>query len=332
MTTIHNTDPLETITHVWSDDEQWAIDAALAADRPLLIRGEPGVGKTQLAWAAAARLKRALVTFAVDSRTESRDLLWQFDAVQRLAEAQVISHLYQTKEDLQAMRGEIDVHRFVYPGPMWWAIDWKTAEERLAPGHSVPCKVDGTPGTAIDGVVVLIDEIDKAESDVPNGLLEAFAMRRFTPPGHTAAICRRDDSHSQTPRPLVIVTTNEERMLPDAFLRRCFVLHVELPDEQQAQAFNRHLIERGRAHFQSSGDRILKDAEAFESLLLDAANLLRTDRIAARRNQHTPLPGQAEYLDFLRAILKLASEGRDYKEVFRKISRFAFEKSQGAAL
>lgn len=327
MTKITDTDSIETIEHVWSVDEEWAVEAARAADRPLLLRGEPGVGKTQLAWAVAAKLKRPLVSYTVDARTESRDLLWHFDAVQRLAEAQVISNLYRSKSDLDAMRTEIEVKRFVHPGPMWWAIDWTKAAESLAPGHEVPKKIDGTPGTATDGVVVLIDEIDKAESDVPNGLLEAFAMRRFTPPGWDHAICAPPESAAQ--RPLVIVTTNEERLLPDPFLRRCFVLNMSLPEERESQKFIQHLVDRGNVHFQKSGGRVIGDDKAFQKLLVDAAGLLLKDRIAAKKKQLNPWPGLAEYLDFLRAILQLASEGRDYQEVFDMTSRFAFEKSRG---
>jgi len=79
----------ERIIHILEDREEWAIKGALAANRPLLIRGEPGIGKTQLAWAAAEMLKRPLVAMTLDSNTEARDLMWTFDAVQRLAEAQV---------------------------------------------------------------------------------------------------------------------------------------------------------------------------------------------------------------------------------------------------
>ena len=81
----------ERITHVLEDREHWAVKGAMAANRPLLVRGEPGIGKTQLAWAIATKMNRPLVSLTLDSNTEARDLLWTFDAVQRLAEAQVAS-------------------------------------------------------------------------------------------------------------------------------------------------------------------------------------------------------------------------------------------------
>src|SRR6185312_13719856 len=96
-----------------------AVNAALAAQRPLLVRGEPGVGKTQLAEAVAAELQRAFYSYTVDSRTESRDLLWRFDAVMRLAEAQLYGVLHPEPNENEVVR-ELAVKKFVHPGPLWW--------------------------------------------------------------------------------------------------------------------------------------------------------------------------------------------------------------------
>ena len=243
----------ETITHVMEEEQDLAIRAAMAANRPLLVRGEPGIGKTQLAYAAAIMLKRPLVAFTVDSATESRDLMWSFDAVERLAEAQAAAHLYADKDELRA---QMDVKRFVRPGPIWWAIDWASAQKQLAAEQAAPERPKGWK--ADQGVVILIDEIDKADSDVPNGLLEAFGLRQFTPQGWSKPIKMK----SGVQRPLIIVTTNEERMLPDAFMRRCFVLNLRLPDcvnasgeklsDEQHNAFLDFLIGRGEAHFQDA--------------------------------------------------------------------------------
>jgi MoxR-like ATPase len=227
--------------HVFDRDSAQAIRAALASRRPLLVRGEPGVGKTQLAAAAARVLKRPLVTRVVDSRTESRDFLWTFDAVMRLADAQAASSFLPamkkpepdlgeasaesplfTKHDL---RTALDVADYVRPGPLWWAFDWKSALEQAARSGTTPPAFGGDDDPK-NGRVVLIDEIDKADTDVPNGLLEALGAGHFSPQGRAEPVCIVE------PFPLVVVTTNEERVLPAPFVRRCFVLHLGLPDDR----------------------------------------------------------------------------------------------------
>ena len=331
-TTLLSTTAAERVAHVWEDTQWWAIQAARAANRPLLIRGEPGIGKTQLAYAAAKRMNRPIQSFTIDSTTEARDLMWTFDAVERLAEAQVASHLYTDRVEL---RSAIEVQKFVQPGPLWWALNWESAlklhtEKKLLP----PETPNGWQET--DGVVILIDEIDKADSDVPNGLLEVFGMRQFTPQGWQLPIVAKPGVRP----PLIVVTTNEERMLPDPFIRRCVVLHMKLPacatpegdelDDTEAETFLQHLITRGKAHF---GDAIP------DTQLRQAAELLMGDRRQAiLKNQH-PQPGQAEYLDFLRAMTVLAQEritenpsaNRDdiFQEISASIKQFMFEKQTG---
>src|SRR3954468_18423833 len=114
--------------HVFGESEVWAIDAALAARRPLLIRGEPGIGKTQLAKAAAVELGRAFLPFVVDARTEARDLLWHFDAVARLAEAQLQGALAGAgTADGSGLRDALAVERFIHPRVLWWAFNWSAA-------------------------------------------------------------------------------------------------------------------------------------------------------------------------------------------------------------
>lgn len=308
--TARRTKTADAFVHLLSDEEDWAMQSAMAASRPLLVRGEPGIGKTQLARAAAIDLKRPLITLTVDSSTESRELLWTFDAVQRLAEAQVLS---VTCKDEKLIQEKIDVKRFVRPGPIWWAFDWESAKEQLAPGDKPPA----TPKnwTASDGVVVLIDEIDKAESDVPNGLLDAFGSREFRPLGWNAPIVLPANRKP----PLLVITTNEERALPKAFLRRCFVLDLELPDVLNGgeKEFVKQLIKKGKAHF----------SKATKPLLTKAATLLVESRQNAMKNQQRPLPGQAEYLDLVRAVLALVEDGdSDVDTVFQNIANFVFQK------
>lgn len=292
--------------HVFDDPgnrSRLAVKAALASGRPLLVRGEPGVGKTQLAAAAAIALQRPLVSYAVDARSESRDLLWQFDTVRRLAEAQICGVL---KLDHESVRAQLHISRFIEPGPLWWGFDWDGATKHCETnGLEIPVVALGTD--PINGRVVLIDEIDKADTDLPNGLLEALGSGRFRPQG-CAHVLMSD------PAPLVIVTTNEERVLPDAFIRRCLVLHLELPDDDKELA--ELLVQRGRRHFK----------HASETLLTKAAEMLVADRRRAPR----PRPGQAEYFDLVRAILNLIKEGEDEVALLNLLKDFALRKQAGA--
>lgn len=289
--------------HEFDETTIAAVNAALAAQRPLLVRGEPGVGKTQLAEAVATELKRAFYSFTVDARTESRDLLWRYDAVMRLAQAQLYAALHR-QDDVEIER-ELAVQRFVHPGPLWWAFDAASAEMACGEGTS-PLRVYDNAARRDHGWVVLIDEIDKAESDVPNGLLEALGAGQFTPFGYEEPVTIRGVA------PLMILTTNEERILPDAFVRRCLVLPLTLPRGEEAMiAF---LQQRGRAHF---GHRTTAD------VLHEAARQLVADRRAAEAAQLSPLPGQAEYLDLVCAVIGLAPDDAEAQyHLLASIARF----------
>jgi MoxR-like ATPase len=181
-------------------------------------------------------------------------------------------------------------------------------------GQTPPTQLDG--GDPRNGALLLIDEIDKAESDVPNGLLEALGAGSFPAPGKPAPITAIGEP------PLVVITTNEERTLPDAFIRRCLVLHLRLPD--QREDLIAHLVARGQAHF----------PHAPEAVLRRAAELLVQDREKARREHWLPLPGQAEYLDLVRAVLCLAEKGgepgRDPAAILDEVAGFALVKHPDA--
>jgi MoxR-like ATPase len=290
------------------DDARKALLAAWGANRPLLVRGEPGVGKTQLAEAAAVAMNRLLLTVTVDSRTESRDLLYTFDAVRRLAEAQLQAALPAADDELLAKRrAELNADRFVVPGRLWWAFDWTSARDRARVAKS-PVEFTDELWTQASGAVLLIDEIDKAEAEVPNGLLEALGSRAFQPP------CGLPRVQQQGSPPLIVITTNEERALPEPFLRRCVVLNLRLPGDDKDPsnpALQDFLVKRGQAHFPKASKAVLQRA---------ATDLLR-DRHAAFLAGWKPLPGQAEYLDLIRAAL--ASAPDDPQQQLRNLEAFS---------
>ena len=319
--------------HQFEPESALAIRAALGACRPLLVRGEPGVGKTQLAAAAAKVLGRPMVQKVVESRTESRELLWEFDAVQRLAEAQIAGAvgsliLGQAPADPAAgpagdpheevsnlLRTRLEFAKFVRPGPLWWGFDWEDAKRQAGRSGSPIPALDGEADPR-NGWVVLIDEIDKAEADLPNGLLEALGAGEFTPLGQHQPVKVAGEF------PLVIITTNEERVLPNAFIRRCLVLHLKLPEDDKA--LRDHLVSRARVHFPRAA-KVEKSAELFQK----SAELLVKDRRAAIDRHVTPLPGQAEYLDLIRAVLDLEPDSPAAQlKLLENVAAFALRKHE----
>jgi len=291
---------LDPSVHQWSQQEIDALILAEAAQRPLLVRGEPGTGKTQLARAAAQQLGWQLLAQTVHPRFEAQDLIYRFDAVRRLADAQA----GQFKE---MGHDEAD---YWEPGPLWRAYGWESAH---AWGS---CRGEARPA----GHVILIDEIDKADSDLPNSLLEVLGQRSFY-----IAPLRLPVGGPGLQRPLVIITTNEERELPAAFVRRCVVLNLApKPD----MSYGDWLIERALAHFGPRGDRpALLDLDA---VIGPAAEQLVEDRDAAQAAGLTP-PGPAEFLDLLYALLRLApGDAAQQRDLIVRLSAYAFVK-HGAA-
>ena len=303
--------------HKFDEESIWAIRAALATGRPLLVRGEPGTGKSQLARAAATELKRPLLYEVINSHTEVTDLLYQFDAVARLAEAQIQGAVRASEEKVKAV---LAPEKFVRPGKVWWSVNWAGAAAQAALSKSAtPSEPNGA--SFRNGCVLLVDEIDKADSELPNALLECFANQSFQVPYLENSVS--SPSLAEQPAPLVVVTTNEERELPAPFLRRCFVLHLDLAaDDEQLRAF---LIERGGVQFEKK----YSEVSGYEDVLKEAADQLIKDRRAAGPNV-VHKPGQAEYLDLCRAVFEIASQGScgSALEVLHRVERFALTKNQ----
>jgi MoxR-like ATPase len=306
-----------------------AIALAQACGRPLLVRGQPGTGKSDLARAAAEYLGRAFVYEVITARTEPQELQWRFDTIARLADAQAKgAGACNTSEPAQpqpANPGQpLD---YVSPGVLWWALNWGSAEkylnERCKTASQRPDReLTLLKGTASQqqrasekGCVLLLDEIDKADSDLPNSLLEVLANTGFRLPWGTHEI-----KPSMQTRPLIIITTNEDRELPPAFVRRCLALRIDPGAE-----FEDWIKERAKAHYRKKpedpGPRPFLDP----AVLNEAARLLTEERKSLPADG--PRPGLAEYLDLLRGLASLAPDDPAGQNVWlKRVYEFAYRK------
>ncbi|MEE9350676.1 MAG: MoxR family ATPase [Thiotrichaceae bacterium] len=289
--------------HQFEQDSIDAIETAYLAGRPLLIRGETGSGKSQLARAVAQVWQRVFLSQVVHSRSDSQDLHYQFDAVARLADAQAASILLK-----DAKKAEIDSYlnplKYVTPGVLWWIFNWTDAEKIYATeGHKGTAKKkpelvnengEKEQWNPEDGAVILIDEIDKAETDLPNDLLETLGNGAFGIPWRDAPVCIQEQNE-----PLIIITTNDERELPAAFVRRCVVLDLNPPEDENE--LKKWLCKRGEVHFSNKCSPEIREA---------AALLLIKSRQKAKEQGVSPA-GQAEYLDMLRVLCKHTAEMKD---------------------
>lgn len=179
-----------TATYITSEALEDAVNVSLALGRPLLLRGEPGTGKTLLAHAIAEGLSMPLITWHVKSTTEAREGLYVYDTVQRLHDSRF------------GDKNVSDISQYIKLGPLGRAF------EAAAP------------------VVLLIDEIDKADLEFPNDLLHELDTMQFVIPETGKEVVALH-------RPMVVITSNNEKELPDAFLRRCVFHYIEFPDAEQ---------------------------------------------------------------------------------------------------
>ncbi|MFT4249724.1 MAG: MoxR family ATPase [Pseudomonas sp.] len=225
-----------------------AVNAAIALQRPLLVKGEPGTGKTLLAEEVAAALGAPLLTWHVKSTTKAQQGLYEYDAVSRLRDSQLGDPRVQ------------DIAHYLRKGKLWEAFE----SERRA--------------------VLLIDEIDKADIEFPNDLLHELDRMAFD-------VHETGQTVSARHRPVILITSNNEKELPDAFLRRCFFHYIAFPDEATLRrivdvhfpAIDRTLVSRAlRAFFELREVPGLKKKPS-TSELIDWLRLLMADELAARQ-------------------------------------------------
>lgn len=284
--------------HHFDEKQAVAIMAAFHIKRPLLVRGEPGVGKSQLARAVAAKFGLPLVYMVANERMEPEDLLWSFDDLARLSD--VNKGKLNAKEGASALVNK----EYLSAGPLWWAIDPVTAEEfegnrSYAPDYSMALSEEcNTEEFLKKPFVLLIDEIDKADRSVPNSLLESLGNLSFRVPyissakgSHSNEIRLADNSERS---PIIIITSNEEQELPPAFVRRCLVLDMELLPED--------LTKRAKSRFEEQYEKLGLNTEII-SQAIDALWKVR------QNNTSRTYPGQAECFDLLEAIMVLSEIG-----------------------
>ena len=229
-----------TARYIATEDLKLAVNAALVLERPLLIKGEPGTGKTMLAEEVAAALGRKLIQWHIKSSTKAQQGLYEYDAVSRLRDSQL--------GDPKVA----DINHYIVPGVLWQAFE------------------------SDEPVVVLIDEIDKADIEFPNDLLRELDQMAFH-------VYETRQTVTAKHRPLIIITSNNEKELPDAFLRRCFFHFIRFPDRETLKS----IVD---VHFPNVSADVLSAALNAFFALREAPGLKKK-------------PSTSEFLDWLRLLL-----------------------------
>ena len=250
-----------------------AVNAAITLERPLLVKGEPGTGKTELARQVATSLGLPIIEWNVKSTTKAQQGLYEYDAVSRLRDSQLGDERVH------------DVANYIRKGKLWQAFE--------APGK----------------VVLLIDEIDKADIEFPNDLLQELDRMEFH-------VYETGETIRARHRPVVVITSNNEKELPDAFLRRCFFHYIRFPDAETLQK----IVE---VHFPRLKPRLLDEALT-QFLELRAVQGLKKK------------PSTSELLDWLKLILAEDLSPEDLKrptgEVLPKLHGALLKNEQDVAL
>jgi len=226
--------------YIATEDLRVAVNAALTLERPLLIKGEPGTGKTVLAEEVSAALGMRLITWHIKSTTKAQQGLYEYDAITRLRDSQLGDERVK------------DVKNYINKGKLWEAFE---QDER---------------------VVLLIDEIDKADIEFPNDLLQELDRMEFF-------VYETGETIKATKRPLVIITSNNEKELPDAFLRRCFFHYIAFPDADTMQ----QII---NVHYPDIKERLVKNALGSFYEVRDVPGLKKK-------------PSTSELLDWLKLLM-----------------------------
>jgi MoxR-like ATPase len=229
-----------TENYIATEDLRIAVNAALTLERPLLIKGEPGTGKTVLAEEISKALNMPLITWHIKSTTKAHQGLYEYDAITRLRDSQLGDERVK------------DVKNYINRGKLWEAFD------------------------QTERVVLLIDEIDKADIEFPNDLLQELDRMEFY-------VYETGETIKAVKRPLVIITSNNEKELPDAFLRRCFFHYIAFPDAETMQ-------EIVRVHFPDIKDRLIKQALTTFYEVRDVPGLKKK-------------PSTSELLDWLKLLM-----------------------------
>ena len=226
--------------YVATDDLRLAVNAAITLQRPLLIKGEPGTGKTMLAEEVAAALNMPLLQWHIKSTTKAQQGLYEYDAVSRLRDSQLGDEKVKS------------IDNYIIKGVLWQAF------------------------TTDETVVLLIDEIDKADIEFPNDLLRELDRMEF--------YCYETRQHIKAKiRPVVMITSNNEKELPDAFLRRCFFHYIKFPDKDTMQK----IVD---VHFPGLKKELLKEAMEVFFQMRDLPGLKKK-------------PSTSELLDWLKLLL-----------------------------